>query len=321
MADQGSEKVLTRRQAFAALGVGVVAVGGAAAATAVEATKWANRDTEQQAQELYYQIDELEQKLSKLNQQHEQKLSALNQQHEQTQRELAAAQVQIELYKGLTGLYSTLDNIGIDSVVGAALGAYKTTLDALGSSVNAIREGIVSTESALDSFEAAFASIRSALTAAEAAWANVNALFKNAQELIAQATSPVLPLLDQAGRFIDDLLGKIPFGAGESARKGLNGMKDLMVGVPAALDALDDGLFRTMRDTWFSDDNARSLEATLAQPIVNNLLQPARRFLDQVEYTLNGWENQVAQPVNNALSQRQIVMQQIVEYKDKNGLA
>ena len=166
MADQGSEKVLTRRQAFAALGVGVVAVGGAAAVTAVEATSWANRDADQQAQELHFQLDELTQQLNAQSQ----KPTALNQQHEQTQRELQAAQVQIELYKGLSGLYNTLDNIGIDSVVGAALGAYKTTLDALGGSVNLIREGIVSTESALDSFEATFASIRNALTNAEANW-------------------------------------------------------------------------------------------------------------------------------------------------------
>lgn len=321
MADESSDKVLTRRQAVAALGVGVVAVGGAAAVTAVEATSWAKRDGDQQTRELHFQVDELQQRLTELNQQYDQKLSELTQQHSKTQQQLAGAQAQIELYKGLNGLYNTLDNIGIDTVVGAALGAFKTTLDALSGSVNLVREGIVSTESALDSFESAFASIRNALTAAEASWANVNALFKNAQDMVAQATSPLLPLMDQAGRFIDDLLGKIPFGAGEGARRGLNGMKDLMVGVPAALDTLDDGLFRTMREGWFSQDNAHTLEATLAQPIVNNLLQPARRFLDQVEFTLNSWENQVAQPVNSALSQRQIVMQQITEYKDKNGLA
>lgn len=321
MADESSDKILTRRQAVAALGVGVVAVGGAAAVTAVEATSWAKRDGDQQAQELRFQVDELQQKLSELNQLHDQKLSELNKQHVKTQQQLAGAQAQIELYRGLSGLYDTLDNIGIDTVVGAALGAYKTTLDALSASVNLVREGIVSTESALDSFEATFASIRNALTAAEGAWANVNALFKNAQETVAQATSPLLPLIDQASRFIDDLLGKIPFGAGEGARRALNGMTGLMVGVPAALETFNDGLFRTMREGWFSNDNAQTLEATLAQPIVNNLLQPARRFLDQVQYTLNSWEIQVAQPVNSALSQRQIVMQQITEYKDKNGLA
>lgn len=320
MADESSDKLLTRRQAVAALGVGVVAVGGAAAVTAVEATAWAKRDGEQHAQELSFQIDELQQKLDELNRQHEQKLGALNQEHAQTQQQLAAAQAQIELYRGLNGLYETLDNIGVDSVVGAALGAYKTTLDALAGSVNLIREGIVSAESALDNFETGFASIRNALSEAEAAWANVNALFKNAQELVAQATSPLLPLIDQGRRFIDDLLGKIPFGAGEGARQTLNGMTGLMVGVSAALDTLDERLFRTLRQEWFSEDNARNLEATLAQPIVTNLLQPARRFLEQVETALNSWENQVAKPVNNALSQRQVVMKQIADYKDKNGL-
>ena len=129
------------------------------------------------------------------------------------------------------------------------------------------------------------------------------------------AVTNKLPWLDRVTNVALKLTDPL---VGEQAPRSL---KDLLVGVPVALDALDDGLFRAMRDSWFSDDNARTLEATLAQPIVTNLLQPARRFLDRVEYTLDSWENQVAQPVNNALSQRQIVIRQITEYKDKNGLA
>jgi hypothetical protein len=149
----------------------------------------------------------------------------------------------------------------------------------------------------------------------------VGALLNNAQKLISQATSPVLPFVDQAGRFFDDLLAKIPFGAGEGARQTLNGIKGLMAAIPGALDTLDDGLFTTLRDGWFSEDNARNLEATLARPVVNGVLQPAREFLDQVDATLNDWEQKVAQPVNNAVAQRKIVLEQIAEYKSKNGLA
>lgn len=304
MADKTTDGItLTRRQAVAALGAGVIVAGGAVAFTGVEATAWAKREAELHIQDMEFRLAELQKK------------------NDDAQRQLAAARAQIEIYKGLTGLYDTLDNINFDALVGAALGAYKTSLTALQGGVNALREGIVRAENALDNFENAFAAIRNALDSAERAWANINALFKNAQTLLAQASSPILPFVDQARRFFDDLLGKIPFGAGEGARQTLNGITGLLVAIPSALDALDDGLFRTLREGWFSDDNARNLEATLTKPLITNVLQPARNFLEQVETTLGTWETQVAQPVNNAISQREIVLKQIADYRTKNGLA
>lgn len=303
MADESAEKItLSRRQAVAALGAGVVVAGGAVALTGMEATKFANTQAEQQLQELQFQLQQAQTETDAL------------------EKKLAAAQLQLEIYKGLAGLYDTLDQINFDAIVGAALGAYKTSLNALAGGVNVLREGIVNAENALDNFENAFAAIREALTSAEKAWANVNALLQNVQQLVAQASSPILPFIDQARKFFDDLLGKIPFGAGEGARQTLNGITGLIAAIPSALDELDDGLFRALREGWFSDDNARNLEATLTQPIIQNLLQPARKFLEQVDTTLEAWETQVAQPVNSALSQRQIVLKQISEFKNKNGL-
>ncbi len=310
MADHSSDGIiLTRRQAVAALGAGVVVAGGAAAISGVAATDAAQQQSDLQLQELNLQLEEL----SKKNSQVQQQLDA-------AQRDLAAANLQIQVYQGLLGLYDTLDKIGIDTVVAGALDAYKGTLTALEAGVDTLKAGIVSAENALDNFENGFAAIRAGLTRAQEAWANVNALLGNVQQLIAQATLPVLPLVDQARRFFDDLLSKIPFGAGESARQTINGIIGVLAAIPVALDEFDDTVFQTLRDGWFSDDHARSLEATLAQPIATGVLQPARRFLDQVDTTLNNWQAQVEQPVNAALSQRAIVQQQIAEYRDKNKI-
>lgn len=308
MSEKSSDGIrLSRRQAVAALGAGVLVAGGAAALAGTEATNWAKQDAALTAQDLEFQLDALR----KQNEQAQQQLS-------DAQRQLAAANVQIEIYKGLVGLFDTLDQIGLDAVIGAALNAYAGTLAALEAGVDALKAGIVTTENALNNFENTFAAIRSALAAAENALANVGALLKNAQELVAQATTPILPFVDGARRFFDDLLGKIPFGAGESARQIINGVIGLMVGVPAALDELEQGLFRTLREDWFSEDSARTLETTLTKPIIDGLLEPLRKFLEQVDATLNGWQGQVSQPVNDALSQRAIVQKQIVEYREQN---
>lgn len=314
MAENPSDGItLSRRQAVAAIGAGVVVAGGAVALVGVEATNWAKQDAAQQVQDLQFQLTELTKK-------NEQAVQLVMQEKDQVQRELAAARVQIELYKGLVGLFDTLDHIGIDAIIGGALNAYTGTLAALDAGVDALKAGIVTVENALDNFENAFASIRGALTAAEDAWKNVGALFKNVQDLVAQATSPILSLVDQARKFFDDLLGKIPFGAGESARQTVNGFVGLVAGIPSALDALDDGLFRILREGWFSEDNARNLEATLTKPVINGVLEPLRQFLEQVDVTLKGWETQVTKPVNNALSQRDIVQKQIADYRTQHNV-
>lgn len=317
MAENASDGIhLSRRQAVAALGAGVLVAGGAAALAGNEAMNWVKQDAALTAQELQAQLSELQ----KQNEQSQKQLVDAQQQLADTQRQLAAANVQIEIYKGLVGLFDTLDQIGIDSVIGAALGAYAGTLAALDAGVDALKAGIVTTQNALDNFENTFAAIRNALTAAENALANVGALLKNAQELVAQATTPILPFVDGARKFFDDLLGKIPFGAGEPARQTINGIIGLMVGVPVALDELQHGLFRTLREGWFTEDNARTIEATLTKPIITGLLEPLLQFLEQVDLTLNAWEAQVTKPVNNALSQRAIVQKQIAQYREQNSV-
>lgn len=292
---------LSRRKAMAALGVGAVAVAGTTLAVAYESALWARGQAEQTARALNQNAE-----LQKQN-------SALEQQ---------VAQLQLELlkYKGLVALYETLDKIAIDSVIGAALGAYKTTLNGLEAGIESLRAGLIRAENALDSFESAFASIRHALESAEAAVANVAALLKHAQDLIAQTTSPLLPFVDQARRFFDDLLGRIPFGVGDEIRKTINGIIGLLVAIPSMMASVNDDLLKRLREDWFSDDQARNLEATLAKPIVENVLQPVRRFLDEVERTLNAWEEQVVAPVNRALSQRAIIQQQIRDYRREHKI-
>ena len=315
MSEKSSDKVsLTRRQAFAALGAGVVVAGSAAALAGAAVTNQAEQNAALQVQNLEMQLDALQKKNAEVQTQ----LADTQKQLSDTQNQLTAANVQIEIYKGLVGLFDTLDKIGLDAVIGSAIGAYAATLAALEGGVDALKAGIISAENALDNFEKTFASIREGLTAAESALANVGALLKNAQELVANATSPILPFVEQAQKFFDDLLGKIPFGAGDAARKTINGIVGLMVGVPAALTELETGLFRMLREDWFSEDNARSIENTLTKPIVDGLLEPLRKFLEQVDAALNDWEAQVTRPVNNALSQREIVQKQIASYRAQN---
>lgn len=346
MADTQKDGInLTRRQAVAALAASVIVAGGAVALTAAEVANRANGDGEQQLHDIQTRLAEANQVQDAMDKQiaeagkkqaetekllaetrqlqleAETRLAEANNKQTERENQLAAAHLQIEMYKGLVGLYDTLDRIGIDSIVGTAIAAYKGTLVGLEGGVKALRQGIVRAETALDNFDTTFVTIRDALTAAESAWANVGALLRNAQEQLKNTGAPLIPFVNQAQKFFDDLLGKIPFGVGEGARQTINGIVGLVVAVPPALDSMQDGLFRTLRESWFSDDNARNLQATLVKPIADGALEPARKLLDSLDTTFNQWQIQVAQPVNAALSQREIVQQQIDAYKKQNNIA
>ncbi len=283
MAEEPENKIeLTRRQVVTLLGAGAVTLAATHTAVAYEAAQWAEQVPRRQADDYAAEIEKL---------------------------------------KGLLALYEGLEQIGIDAIVAGALAGYKGVLDALRAGVGGLREAVTGMEGAISNFHDAFATLRSGLKTAEDGISNVAALLKNAESWLGQTTSPVKPLLDQVHQFFDDLLGKIPLGVGDNIRKTIDGLIGLVVAIPSAIDAVRTNLLEPLRTGWLSDDNAKSLQGALLDPITAKILEPLKQLLDDVDRTLAGWETDVATPVQAALDRRAVVRGQIAQYKQKNGMS
>jgi hypothetical protein len=284
MADAtGEDRInLSRRQAMAALGVGAVALTATHLGVAYEATQLAQQAPSQQIEELNAEIEKL---------------------------------------KGLIALYENLERIGVDAVIDGALTVYKGFLDTLRGGVGLLQGGVGAAEGALGGFQNALALIHGALKAAEEAVANVAALFHNIESLLGDVTAPARPLLEQIRQFFDDLLSKIPFGVGDNIRRTINGIVGLVVAIPSMISSVSTGLLEPLRTGWFSDDAAKNIQGTLLDPITQQVLTPLKKFLGDVDQTLAHWENDVSTPVRAALDQRQLVRDQIKDYRTKNKMS
>jgi hypothetical protein len=279
---QDDDKItLSRRQAVTALGVGAVALTATHLGVAYEAGQLAKQAPEQAASDLAKEVEKL---------------------------------------KGLVALYETLEKIGIDAIISGAMSVFKGFLDTLRGGVGLLRAGVSGAEGALNSFQNTFAAIRDGLKAAEDGVNNIAALLNNAEVFIGDATTPAKPLVEQVRQFFDDLLGKIPFGVGDNIRHAIDGIVGLVVAIPSGIAAVSSKLIQPLRTGWFSADSAKNIQGALLDPITQNVLEPLKKFLGDVDQTLAHWQGDVATPVQAALDQRDAVRKQIAQYKEQHNL-
>ena len=298
-ADPRDAPALTRRQAMFGVGVGAAVLVGTNLGTAYVVSQSTRQEVEQAA---HVKIADAQTTLA------------------QTQAQVQALQAEIAKLQGLLFLYESLEKIGVDAIIAGGLNVFHTILEGLRGGVNALRAGMDTTETALANVDGAFAAIRDGLKTAEDAVANIAALFQNTQKWLSQATSPVAPLAEQIGQFFSDLLGKIPFGVGDTIKHTIEGLTGLTVAVPSMITSVNAALLEPLRAGWFSEDNARNLQGTLLDPLRGHVFEPARQLLADVEEAIRKWEEQVQAPLQSALDERAVVHQQIDEYKKQHDL-
>ncbi len=273
---------LTRRQAVAAIGAGIVVLGATNVGTAYEAAQWGREQTLPQATDLQSEVEKL---------------------------------------RGLIALYETLDKIGIDAIISGAMSAFGGALDTLRGGVGLLSSGLTAAEDVISSFRNTFASIRDGLSAAEGAVSGLASLLTQAETWLGQATQAARPVLEQVRQFFDDLLSKIPFGVGDNMRKAIDALVGLVGAIPGAILQVNTRLLEPLRTGWFSDDNAKNIQGALLDPITQNVLDPLSKFLGEVDQALARWRTDVTMPVQSALDQRADVRKQIAEYKKQNGMS
>ncbi len=280
--DQSDKVALTRRQALAALGAGVVTLGATNLGTAYAAGEWGK---------------------------------------EQDKQELADLQAEVEKLRGLVQLYESLDKIGIDAVITTAMSALKGFLDTLKNGVGLLRAAETTVEGLLGSFRNTFAVIRAGLNAAEQAVGSISGLLKNAETWLGQTTAPAQPLLTQVQQFFHDLIGKIPFGVGDNILKTVDGIVGLVAAIPDAILQVNTRLLEPLQTGWFSDDSAKNLQGSLIDPITHQLLDPLKKFLGDVDQTLAHWQTDMSSPVQTALDSRSVVRKEISDYKKQHNMS
>jgi hypothetical protein len=236
---------------------------------------------------------------------------------------ITRAEYEIELTKlrALVALYEQLERVGLDAVLQTGLNIVHGALDTVKGSVNLLRSGVTAVETALANFQALLNSLHSAANGAGQLLDDLTQKLNSAQSVIVAVLGTALPLADSIAGFFNSLIQKIPFGIGDDIRRAVDALVALVRAIPAAVDALTNQLIQPLRSAFFPPSGDPAVKGSLIDPIVKNLLEPAKKQLDDIDKLAASWETDLTTPVQTALTERQKIRDQIADYKTQNGMA
>lgn len=231
----------------------------------------------------------------------------------------AQLEAQIAKLQGLIKLYEALDKVGIDGIVASGMSVVRTALDVVKAGVRLMRDGITAVEAAIKNFQGALDTLKTAAN-------NVSQLLTDVAQKMSAAEGPIVavlgtavPLAESIAGFFRSLLSKIPF-VGNDINRAVDALVAFIRSIPNALTTISSQLLAPLRDMFFPITGDSMAKTRLFDPIVQNVLEPLKNFLTDVENMIDKWENGFSKPVQDALDQRQQVRKQIVAYRKDIGM-
>ena len=236
---------------------------------------------------------------------------------------MTRAEYEIELTKlrALVALYEQLERVGLDAIIQAGLNIVRGALDVVKGGVSLLSAGVSTVESALAKFQALLDSLRTASNGVGQVLDDLTQKFKAAEGIIVAVLGTALPLAESISGFFSALLQKIPFGIGDDIRRAADALIALVRAIPTVVDTITKQLIQPMRDAFFPPSGDPAVKVSLIDPIVKNVLEPAKKQLNDIDKLATSWEKDLTTPVQAALVERQKIRNSIADYKKQNGMA
>jgi hypothetical protein len=233
---------------------------------------------------------------------------------------LAKYEQVIAVYEQLIALYEQLEKVGIDTIIAAGMNIVRGALEAVKAGIQIIRAGIAAVETAVKDFQAMLESLRGGADTFARAVTDLSQKFKMAEGIVVAVIGVALPLAESIASFFNAVLSKIPI-VGNDLRRAATALSDLVSAIPALVDAAMNRLLKPLHDMFFPLSGDPAVKTSLFDPLTQNLLNPLKSFLGDVETALARWENDFAQPTQKALDDRAKIRKQIAQLKQDSWLA
>jgi hypothetical protein len=216
--------------------------------------------------------------------------------------------------QALLALYDELEQAGLDALVAGSITAFNGALDLAKKAAGLVSAGITAVDGAVLNVERLFPAARQAITFAEGLVSGLAKQVRDLQQTITDVTGVARPVTDTLGKFLSDLLDKIPFGVGANVRNLVSQIVALIGSVPTFIEGLNARVLAPLSSDWFTDDDKKGLKGNLLEPVRKQLLEPAGALTTQVSMLASNWQT-IVTPINRTLAQREEVRKQIASVK------
>jgi hypothetical protein len=236
--------------------------------------------------------------------------------------ELEAANVELARLVGLLDLYEQLEKVGLDAILMAGMAAVALPLKAVETGAKALKSGLDWAEDALLSVSEALPTAQESLLWLEAQVSAVAGAIERFEDGVSNALDRVADnAVGEAVRgFAAKLLDSLPFGLGEKFRDALDGLVALVTSVDELVEGINTHLLEPLREGWFSDEEGKGLRGLLVDPLVEHVLDPAEAHLVNLSVMADNWQSKLADPTQEALTERAKIREEIARYREEHGL-
>lgn len=225
-------------------------------------------------------------------------------------------ELEIAKLRTLLKLYEELDKVGLDALLRTALKVIKLPADAVKTGIGSIREAIEIAEEALKKLLSALERWREFLKEGDEVLLTLISLLEETGKLMVKVVGKILPFAEAVIEFFAGLLKNLPFGAGKQFGEALEGIKSFLGKLPEALDKLNNRVFKSLKEDIFPQGNGKSrVEEEIAEPVRVSLLEPLKKFLDDVTALVDSLEEDLALPIEEALAERAKIREQIEAFR------
>ncbi|HID89657.1 MAG TPA: hypothetical protein EYH27_03655 [Anaerolineales bacterium] len=207
------------------------------------------------------------------------------------------------------GLYEAMEEAGLDERLEEALGMLDGLIGRLGEGAEALRSGLEAGRTALLDFQARFPSLQSAfqwLQQTLAALSQRMLALENSVNGLLEITGP---LTETMGSFLRWILDHLPGPAASQVQDGLERLGEVVTMLPDLVEGLHQRILEPM-DGWFGSRASTSLGATLVQPLLVHVFDPAESLLDRVAQLASAWE-ETRDALRQILERRKAIRSQI----------
>lgn len=232
----------------------------------------------------------------------------------------AALVPQLIRLQDLVALYERLEAIDLDDIVQTALGVIGPLLKTLKTGGQMLAAGLDLVESALTQLELAEAKVQEGLDFVKRIVDEMEQRVADLWRMLGEVTGVAIPIAESVGAFFKNILEKIPFGIGAKIEQIIEWITSLIGQLPDTLASIKARLLTPLFDQWFDAESGHSLDARLIHPIRQQVVQPGRQLVAEIEELDKRWEANLQRTAETAISERAAIRAEITEFRKKMAI-
>ncbi|HHS96941.1 MAG TPA: hypothetical protein ENK08_03455 [Chloroflexi bacterium] len=209
----------------------------------------------------------------------------------------------------IVSLYETMEESGLDERLEQVMERLDELIGGLQEEAEALRSGLESGRTTLREFESRFPSLRSAFQWLRQTLATLSQRMLALENSVNDLLELTGPLTETMGGFLRWILDHLPGRAADQVQDGLERLGEVVAMLPDLVEGLHQRILEPM-DGWFSSSASNGLEATLVQPLLSHVFDPAESSLDRVVELAAAW-NEARSALQQALERRKEIRGQI----------